>query len=220
MRIFNVRKGQFVYYQNQLHKVYSVKPFFKESVHLIRLKDFKQQLSTAKEIDLYKPKHLDSFTFNHVVYTLDKDKRAEAGDYILVVYPSPDYLDHHYLHAIEMVASIEPNGVISTKSNGIKHQEYWVMIPEVLDNATNIDVQDKNLISDEDDLLPQEEVWTESDTPYIGDIYEQVTDDFPMTTMVIALQNESIYLAGGLKVTKDELTDPNQWKFKYNVSES
>src|SRR5690625_6898007 len=82
MKLYNVRKGQFVYYNNELHKVYSVKPFFKQSVHLIRLKDFEQILTTAKEINYYKPKHLDSFICNHERYTLHKDVKAKVGDYI------------------------------------------------------------------------------------------------------------------------------------------
>src|SRR5699024_3253675 len=117
----NVRKGQFVYYKNKLHKVYSVKAFFKQSIHLIRLEDFEQELATAKEIDLYKPKHLDSFVCNYKRYTLNKNVKAKIGDYILVINPRPDSLDHHHLHAIEMVSKIEENGVISNKQNGIKH---------------------------------------------------------------------------------------------------
>lgn len=48
MKLFQVRKGQFVFYENELHKVYSVKPMFKKSVHMYRLKDMKQVLTTAK----------------------------------------------------------------------------------------------------------------------------------------------------------------------------
>ncbi len=220
MHIFNVRKGQFVYYQNQLHKVYSVKPFFKQSVHLIRLKDFKQKLTTAKDIDLYKPKHLDSFTFNHVVYTLDKNKRAEVGDYILVVHPSPDYLDHHYLNAIEMVAEIESNGIISSKSNGIKHREYWVMAPEILDGSNNIDVQDPTLEADEEEeLVPQEIIWPQGNMPVIGDVFKHLKSNPSMETMVIAIKDPLVYLAGGFEVTKDELANINEWQYEYHVSE-
>src|SRR5690625_4002788 len=97
MRLINVRRGQFVYYENKLHKVYSVKPFFKQSVHLIRLSDFEQVLATAREIDLHRPKHLDSFMYNGHRFTLDKNKKAEVGDYILVINPKPDSLDRHHL---------------------------------------------------------------------------------------------------------------------------
>ena len=77
MKLINVRKGQFVYYNNQLHKVYSIKPFFKQSVHLVRLTDFEQEIVTAKEITYYRPKHLDSFVCNHNRYTLDRKCKSQ-----------------------------------------------------------------------------------------------------------------------------------------------
>src|SRR5699024_1581060 len=129
---------------NKLHKVYSVKPFFKQSVHLIRLEDYEQQLATAAEIDLCRPEHLDSFICNHRRYTLNKHTKAKVGDYILVINPRPDSMDDHHLNAIEMVSSIESNGVISNKSNGIKHNEYWVMVPGIEDGANFIDLQTPN----------------------------------------------------------------------------
>src|SRR5699024_9664867 len=129
MKLINVSKGQFVYYENELHKVYSIKPLFKQSVHLVRIRDFEQAIVTAKEITYDRPKHLDSYIGIGQRYTLDKTARAKVGDYILVINPKPDSLDHHHLHAIELVSSMEENGVISNKSNGIKHTEYWVMTP-------------------------------------------------------------------------------------------
>src|SRR5699024_7355627 len=117
MNLINVRKGQFVYYKYQLHKVYSVKPVFKHSVHLISLSNVGQHILKAKDITYYLPKHVDSFMVNHQRYTLDKNIRAKVGDYILVINPKPDSLDHHHLHAIELVTSLEDNGVISNKSN-------------------------------------------------------------------------------------------------------
>src|SRR5699024_6230226 len=135
MKLINVRKGQFVYYENDMHKVYSNKPFFKQPVHVMRIRDHEQTILTAKEITYYRPKHLDSVNCNGQRYTLDKTARAKVGDYILVINPKPYSLDHHHLHAIELVSSMEENGVISNKSNGIKHTEYWVMTPGLLDGA-------------------------------------------------------------------------------------
>src|SRR5699024_10741371 len=109
MNLINVRKGQFVYYKNQIHKVYSVKPFVKHSVHLIRLSDLGQEIDKAKDITYYLPQYLDSFMVNHQRYTLDKNTRAKVGDYILVINPKPDSLQHYQLHAIELVTSIEDN---------------------------------------------------------------------------------------------------------------
>lgn len=216
MKLINVRKGQFVYYQNKLHKVYSVKPFYRQSVHLIRLEDLEQQLATAKEIDLYKPKHLDSFVCNHTRYTLNKDVRAKVGDYILVIKPRPDSLDRHYLHAIEMVSIIEEEGIISHKSNGIKHHEYWVMEPGLAENATIIDKQ----VPDSDDAHQERTTDTfmpESRTPKIGDIYQKNDSDPVIEAMVIAMEGNTVYLGGDLEVTIDELIDSNNWTYMHQA---
>ncbi len=214
MILINVRKGQFVYYKNKLHKVYSVKPFFRQSIHLVRLSDFDQVLTTAKEIDLYKPRHLDSFICNHKRYTLNKNVKAKIGDYILVINPLPDSLDHHHLHAIEMVSSIEENGVISNKQNGIKHNEYWVMVPGLEDGATKIDLQDGT----ETDIANNEEMITpEYDFPKMGDVYQKNDSDPILQAMVIAIKGRTVYLGGDVKVSKDELTDQRKWSFIHNI---
>jgi len=208
MRLINVRRGQFVYFENKLHKVYSVKPFFKQSVHLIRLADFGQVLSTAREIDLHRPKHLDSFMYNGHRFTLDKNKQAEVGDYILVINPKPDSLDRHHLHAIEIVSSIETHGVISNKKNGIKHSEYWVMVPGLLDNARKIDWQNPDLrTEDEDEELLNQEMTR----PKIGDIYQKNDSDPIIQSMIVATEGDVVYLGGGFKFHMNELTDTNRW---------
>src|SRR5699024_4048221 len=146
--LINVRKGQFVYYENELHKAYSIKPFFKQSVHLVRIRDFEQAIVTAKEITYYRPKHLDSIICIGQRYTLPKTARTKVAESLLVIKHDPDSLDHHHLHAIELVSSMEENGVISNKSNGIKHTEYWVMTPGLLDGANVIDQLEKNEYAD------------------------------------------------------------------------
>lgn len=220
MNLLNVRKGQFVYCNNQLHKVYGVKPFFKRSVHLIRLEDFEQQLATAKEIDLYKPKHLDSFICNGRRYTLNKNVRAEVGDYILVINPKPDSIDHHHLHAIEIVTATELNGVISNKANGIKHNEYWVMVPGLEEGATIIDFQkpDSSLVRQEKrEQMPSD--LPEIYPPKIGDVYQKNDNDPLIQAMVIAIKGRTIYLGGGHEVTMDELANAERWSYVFNFLE-
>lgn len=214
MKLINVRKGQFVYFKNKLHKVYSVKPFFKQSVHLIRMEDLAQELATAKEIELYTPKHLDSFKFNHIRYTLDKDVKAKVGDYILVVKPRPDSLDHHHLHAIEMVSTIEENGVISNRSNGIKHNEYWVMVPGLLDGASMIDLKypDSQEIDTETKSLHSVRL-----IPKIGDVYQKNDSDPFMQAMVIGIKGNIVFLGGDQEVSIDELTDSERWSYMYQA---
>src|SRR5699024_8313866 len=109
MKLLNVRKGQFVYFENKLHRVYSVNPFLKLPIHLIRLHYFEHKLASPKDLELYKPQHLDFFVVIDKRYTLDKNVPAKVGDYILVVNPKPDSFDSHHLHAMEVVSSIEKN---------------------------------------------------------------------------------------------------------------
>src|SRR5690625_1696058 len=215
MLLFNVRKGQFVYYKNQLHKVYSVKPFFKQSVHLIRLNDFEQVLSTAREIDYYRQQHLDSFIWNRQRYTLHKETKAKVGDYILVTNPRPDSLDRHHLNSIELVSSLESNGVITNHSNGIKHNEYWVMLQGKHTDARIIDYQNPNVtIEDTNEAAPEEII-----QPEIGDIFENLNTQPIMKTMVVAVQGKKIYLGNNHEVTADELMDDTKWRFVRNLIE-
>lgn len=218
MNLLNVRKGQFVYYQNKLHQVYSVKAFFKQSIHLIRLEDFEQQLATAKEITLYKPKHMDSFIVHQKRYTLHKDTKANVGDYILVINPQPDSLDHHHLHSMEIVSSLESNGVISNKSNGIKHNEYWIMLPGLEEGANIIDVEnpDANYMAQQ-----REEMLAASMpiayTPKIGDVYQCNTSAPVLQAMILAIQEETVYLGGNVEVKLDELSDPSVWSYVHST---
>jgi len=216
MKLYNVRKGQFVYYNNELHKVYSVKPFFRQSVHLIRLKDFEQVLATAKEINYYKPKHLDSFICNQERYTLRKDVKAKVGDYILVINPKPDSLDHHHLNAIELVSSIEENGVISNKQNGIKHNEYWVMVPGLEEGAQIIDLEQPN---GEEELALKEFIplTEEIDFPKIGDVFQKNDSDPIIHAMVVAVRGRTIYLGHDIVIEKSELTNHTKWSYVHNV---
>lgn len=216
MHLFNVRKGQFVYFDNQLHQVYAVKPFFKQSVHLIRLSDFEQILATAKEIDLYKPQHLDSFVYNRQRYTLHKEVRAQVGDYILVINPKPDSLDHHYLHAIESVAKLEDGGVITNRQNGIAHSEYWVMKPGLLEDANIIDLQEANGEM-ADEVADMTEVLI---TPQIGDIFQKSGTNTTMQAMVIAIDGDTIYLGNGETIIADKLLNDTQWQFVNHVKDN
>ncbi len=209
MRLMNVRKGQFVYYNNKLHKVYAVKPFFKQSIHLIRLSDLHQEMVTARDITLYRPKHLDSFIYNGQRYTLDKNVRAKVGDYILVINPRPDSLDRHYLHAIEIVTTVENGGVISNKMNGIKHNEYWTMVPEFSEGARKIDWQDPSLRDDEE---KQKDVnAAQPPLPKIGDIYQKNDSEPLLQVMVVGIEGQTVYLGDGTTIEVPELIHSENW---------
>lgn len=51
MKLYQIRKGQLVYYNNELHRIYGVKQMYKQSVHAIRLRDLTQILTTAASVE-------------------------------------------------------------------------------------------------------------------------------------------------------------------------
>ncbi|NGY81076.1 hypothetical protein F6Y03_02650 [Bacillus megaterium] len=223
MKLYQVRKGQFVYYNNELHRVYSVKPLYKQSVHLIRLRDLTQHLTIAARVEKYKPKSLDSFVFNRQLFTLCNDRKAEEGDYILITNPRPDSLDYYSLNEIEVVSTVENNGVVTTKLNGIKHSEYLLMVPGRKEDSHSIDYQDgENMLSKDLSTFESDQLETNHlnlEMPNIGDIYEKINSDILIKTMVISIHGETIFLGGNIKLSKEELTDTSEWKFLYNIQD-
>ncbi|MBD8026939.1 hypothetical protein H9636_09730 [Ureibacillus sp. Re31] len=220
MKLFQVRKGQFVYYENELHRVYAVKPMYKKSVHLIRLRDLTQHLSSAAEVERYQPKELDSFIFNKKVYTLSKDRRAEVGDYILITNPTPDYLDHYSLNEIEVVATVENKGVITNNSNGIRHHEYLLMVPGRHEKSNPIEYRDKG--SNEDIPLngnESENIGVDDLLPIIGDVYKKNDKETTLEAMVIGIEGSSVFLGNGQSLHQDELMDTEKWLFLYHLGD-
>ncbi|SDE15414.1 hypothetical protein SAMN04487777_107157 [Priestia aryabhattai B8W22] len=223
MKLYQVRKGQFVYYNNELHRVYSVKPLYKQSVHLIRLRDLTQHLTKAARVERYKPQNLDSFVFNRQAFTLCNDRKAEEGDYILITNPHPDSLDYYSLNEIEIVSTVEKNGVITTKSNGIRHSEYLLMFPGRKEDSRPIDYQDGGNMVDEDlntfesDQLEANNLNLEM--PNIGDVYQKNNSDILIKTMVVSIHGETIFLGGDLQLSKEELADTTKWQFLYNLQD-
>jgi hypothetical protein len=218
VKLYQVRKGQFVYYNNELHKVYGVKPMYKLSIHLIKLRDLTQHITNAASVEKYKPKENDSFIFNHKVYTLSKDRKAESGDYILINNPMPDSLDTYSLNEIEVVETADNKGLITGNSHGVKHNEYLLMVPGRASGSIPIDY--KNKANDEDENfidtgtqgLPSSEL-----LPSLGDIYKKKDNDSIVEAMVIAIKDQTVYLGGGLEITQEELMNSDKWEFLYNL---
>ena len=215
VKLFQVRKGQIVYYQNELHRVYSVKPMYRKSVHLMKLRDLSQHLSSAAEIDKYQPKELDSFIFNKNIYTLSKDRKAEEGDYILITHPNPDYLDHYSLNEIEVVATVESKGVITSKSNGVRHNEYLLMVPGRHEHSNPIEYQDIQNI--DDSSLNDLTNFNADMLPSIGDVYRSNDKDASIEAMVVAIQGNTVFLGGNLELALEELMNTEKWEFLYNL---
>lgn len=220
MKLFNVRKGQFVYYNNELHRVYGVKPMYKKSVHLIRLRDLTQHLTNAASVEKYIPKESDSFIFNHKPYTLKKNQRAQVGDYILITNPAPDSLDHYSLNEVEIVESVDNKGVITTNSNGIKHKEYSLMVPGRTEDSTPIDYQNIENVSEENSNEVNALINHPHDNqlPMIGDVYKKNDPSELFEAMVIAIQGQTVFLGGGFEVSQEELMDSTKWIYLYHLN--
>jgi hypothetical protein len=217
MKLYQVRKGQFVFYQNELHKVYSVKAMFKKSVHMYRLKDMKQVLTQASEIEFYKPKHNDTFIFYGKRYTIDQYAKPNPGDYILIVKPAPDFLDHYSLNEIEKVENIDDGNVITTRDNGVKHNEYVVLVPGRQDASQEIAYYDKNLVPEEQQLQDESISYlAEKDDalkPAVGDIYLDVQNN--TKAMVVAMTDNEIFFGHGVRVHVAELLNESNFELVY-----
>ncbi|SHF83503.1 hypothetical protein [Ornithinibacillus halophilus] len=221
MKLFQVRKGQFVFFENELHQVYSVKPMFKKSVHLYRLKDMKQVLTKASEIQLYKPKHNDTFIFYGKRYTIDENKRPEPGNYILITKPAPDFLDHYSLNAIEKVESVEDGNVVTTRDNGVKHHEYVVMIRGRSDASQEIAYYDKSLVPEsqqlEDESISYLAESDDSISPMVGDIYMDVQQK--TKAMIVAMTVDEVIFGHGVRVHVTDLLDEDKFTVVFRVDE-
>ena len=221
MKLLQVRKGQFVYYQNELHKVYSVKPLAKKSVLMFRIKDMEQVACKAEEVTFYKPKHMDSFLFFGARYTLREDRPAEEGGYVLITKPDPDYMDHYSLNEFEKVESVEGKNVITTRQNTVKSKEFLVMMPGEEQGSNDIVYLDKSKVSAEQ--LEQdarlEEVLREKNAvrPSIGDVYLNL--DNTGTAMVVAIAGEEVTLGTGERITFHELYKADNWSYLYNIND-
>lgn len=220
MHLFQVRKGQFVYYKNELHKVYSVKPMFRRSVHLYRLKDMQQVLTRAADITFYRPKHKDTFIFYGKRYTIDKNKVPEQGDYILIIKPAPDFLDHYSLNEIEKVDHAEDGNVVTTRDNGVKHHEYVVMEAGKKADSQDIAYYDKSVVSEsqqEEDESPHFLSAVDELKPVVGDIYIDKKNE--VKAMIVAMTDNEVIFGHGLRIHVAELLDENKFKLVYRIEE-
>lgn len=221
MKLYQVRKGQFVYFNNELHKVYSVKAMFKKSVHMYRLKDMNQVLTSSDNIELYKPQPMDSFVFYGKRYTLNKDKKPEKNDYILITRPAPEFLDHYSLNEIEKVAKVEDKAVITTHDNAVRKEEFMVMERGEVEGSRDIAYKDSSLVPEdrlEQDSRLSEEIKTElSVIPSVGDVYFHT--ETQTRTMITAIAGEKVFFGHGEQFTMSELDADEKWTMVFNTKE-
>lgn len=217
MNILQVRKGQLVYYKNQLHKVYSVRPLSRLSVLMYRIKDMSQVSCKAEEISFYKPKHLDSLMLLGARYTLRKDVRAVVDEYILITRPDPGYLDHYGLNEFEKVGQLVDEKVYTTLLNTVKPKEFLVMVPGVQDESNGIDYRDESLITEadleEDRKLEEKSEEEAGIKPSVGDIYLNL--DNGIKAMVVAVIEEEVVLGHGERIKIADLFESDSWNIIY-----
>lgn len=221
MKLYQVRKGQFVYFNNELHKVYSVKAMFKKSIHMYRLKDMNQVLTRAEDIELYKPQPMDSFIFYGKRYTLKKDKQPEKNDYILITRPAPEFLDHYSLNEIEKIAKVEDGNVITTHDNAVRKEEFLVMERGQAEDSNDIAYKDASLLSDEKEeaeaRLANEIKVELTVIPSVGDIYYNSAEN--VRASVVAIKGELVYLGHGEQISMKELEDDEDWTMVFNTKD-
>lgn len=221
MNRFQVRKGQFVYYQNELHQINSVKSMFRKSLYLYRLKDMQRYLARTSDIHVCNPKHMDTFIYSGHRYTIDQDRAIDKGDYILVIKPVPELLDHYGLNAIEKVEYIEKDYVGTTKDNGVRHHEYVAMNPEKVEGSLDIAYLDRHLVSDEQRQTDESPGLLRMDDmqlyPVIGDIYWDSKTN--MKTMIVAMSDKEVILGHGDRLSVEELIHGDQYTLLYSAEE-
>src|SRR5699024_12307267 len=100
---------------------------------------------------------------------------------------------HHHLHAIELVSSMEENGVISNKSNGIKHTEYWVLTPGLLDGANVIDQLEQNEYADTIENESLKESYADIAAPNVGQVSQKNDSDPVIKEMVVTMNGRTVY---------------------------
>ena len=217
MKLLQVRKGQFVYYKNELHKVYSVRPLSRLPVLLYRVKDMEQVSCRADELVFHRPKDLDSLMLMGTRYTLRKDAIPEEDEYILITHPDPGHLDHYSLNEFEKVQEVISGKVHTTLQNTVKPKEFVTMIPGVAEDSNPIDYLDESLVTDEQrayDLQLEKEAREESaNKPSVGDIY--INLDNGIKAMIVAVIDDEVILGHGERLKADELVDSDSWTLIY-----
>ena len=194
MNLLQVRKGQFVYYKNELYKVYSVRPLARLSVLMYRIKDMQQASCKAEEISLYRPQHLDTLMLLGVRYTLRNDESAVEDGYILITHPNPGQMNYYSLNEFEKVEKLIKEDVYTTLHNTVKKKEFLVMVPGVQAGSNEIDYLDKSLVTEsqvvEDQRLEEESSNDIVSNPSVGDIY--INLDNGNKAMVVAIIDDEV----------------------------
>ena len=132
----------------------------------------------------------------------------------------PDSLDTYSLNEIEVVETVDKQGVVTSNSHGIKHNEYLLMVPGRANDSHPIDYQNIEGVEAEnfDTIGPHHLNHPDSELlPALGDIYKKKDSNELFEAMVIAIKGQTVYLGGGLEVSQEELINTDKWEFLYNL---
>ncbi|GAB3058134.1 hypothetical protein [Virgibacillus ainsalahensis] len=221
MKLYQVRKGQFVYYKNELHKVYSIKHVYKKPVYLYRLKDMQRIQAKASDITWIKPQDKDTFIFYGKRYTINENSVPEPGDYILITKPAPDLFDNYSLNEIEKVETVIDKNLTTTRDNGVRSNEYMMMVPGKTEAGREIAYEDPGLVSESQQEKDESVTYlVESDeslNPVVGDIYIDVHQR--TKAMIVAMTADEVIFGHGVHVHVAELLDPSNFELVYPVGE-
>lgn len=217
MKILQAKKGQFVYYDNELHKICSTKSKFGKNIYLCRLKDMRYIFTKPCYTQKCEPKHMDTFVFCGDRYTIDKHKTPQEGDCILITKPNPDFLDLYTFNDIETVEKVEDGNVVTTRDNGVKGHEYVTLVPGEIKGSEDIAYFNRDLLSlnqlKEDEssgLLQKAKRLTK---PVVGDIYYDAKED--MQAMVVARSEMEVIFGHGVRLHITEMINQERFTLTY-----
>src|SRR5699024_7409887 len=140
---------------------------------------------------------------------------------ILIIKPTPDLLDHYLLNDIEKVDTIENNNVITTRDNGVKHNEYDVMIPGRKENTQEIAYMDKSLVP-EAQQIDDESVHYLAEDVYEHPIVADVVLDNKENTkaMFVAVKEKEVVLGHGVTLHLSDLMNEDNYVFVSRLNEA
>lgn len=126
------------------------------------------------------------------------------------------------MNEIEKVESVENGNVNTTRDNGVKHNEYVVMVPGRQDASQEIAYYDKNLVPEEQQLKDESISYlAENDDtlkPAVGDIYVDTRSN--TKAMIVAMTEDEVIFGHGLRVHVAELLDETSFELIYQFEDN
>jgi hypothetical protein len=112
--------------------------------------------------------------------------------------------------------------VVTTRDNGVKHNEYVVMVPGRAEASQEIAYYDKSKVPEEQQLQDESITYlSDSDEdivkPVVGDVFLDVENN--TKAMVIAMTETEVILGNGIQVHITDLMDEEKYKVVFRILE-